>query len=84
MGKKPFSAEAETFRALIKLVRIEAELSQVELSTQLGRPQSYVSDYENGQRRLDWIQIVEIVTICGTTIVEFAKRYQAQARMAQK
>jgi predicted transcriptional regulator len=84
MGKKPFSVDAETFRELIKMVRIEAELSQVELSAKLHRPQSYVSDYERGQRRLDWVQVVEIVTACGTTIVDFAKRYQAQAKLAHR
>jgi predicted transcriptional regulator len=76
--------QSEAFRHLIKLVRLEAELSQVDLSTQLGRPQSYVSDYERGVRRLDWVQVVDVVTACGTSIVEFAKRYQAQCRLGRE
>lgn len=36
-------------------------ITQLQLSEQLGKPQSYVSKYENGERRLD---VVEMLYIC--------------------
>jgi transcriptional regulator with XRE-family HTH domain len=35
-------------------------LTQVQLAEKLGRPQSFVSKYERGERRLDFIEVFEI------------------------
>jgi transcriptional regulator with XRE-family HTH domain len=35
-------------------------LTQDELADRLGRPQSFVSKYERGQRRLDVVELIEI------------------------
>jgi transcriptional regulator with XRE-family HTH domain len=40
--------------------RVLAGLTQVELAGRLKRPQSFVSKYENGERRLDVIELVEV------------------------
>ncbi|HSX49549.1 MAG TPA: helix-turn-helix transcriptional regulator [Cellvibrio sp.] len=40
--------------------RESAGITQSQLSIQLARPQSYVSKYENGERRLDVIEVLEI------------------------
>ncbi|MGG5890690.1 helix-turn-helix domain-containing protein [Falsiroseomonas sp. HC035] len=40
--------------------RLAAGLTQVELATRLGRPQSFVSKYETGERRLDVVEFLEI------------------------
>lgn len=80
MGKGLYSDKRERFRELLRQVRIEAGLTQTELSEKLKRPQSYVSDYERGQRRLDFVAVDEVISVCGVTIVEFAKRYYASPR----
>jgi transcriptional regulator with XRE-family HTH domain len=49
------------FLPLMRDVRISAKLSQVELAQRLGRPQSFVSKYESGERRLD---VIEFIVIC--------------------
>ena len=77
MGRSLYSQKRERFRDLLKQVRIEAGLTQVELSKKLKRPQSYVSDYERGQRKLDWVAVDEVLAICGLRVVEFAKRYES-------
>lgn len=41
--------------------RRAAALSQMDVASSLGKPQSFVSKYERGERRLD---AVELVTIC--------------------
>ncbi len=48
------------FRELMIAARKAAGLTQTELARQLGKPQSYVSKYERGERRLD---IVEFLTL---------------------
>lgn len=40
--------------------RLLAGITQQQLSAKLNRPQSFVSKYENGERRLDFIEIIEI------------------------
>lgn len=56
------SPKYKLFRECILQLRKDAGVSQVELSERLGRPQSYVSKYESGERRLD---VVEFLEVCG-------------------
>ncbi len=48
--------------ALLAKARKEASVTQDELAARLGKPQSFVSSYENGQRRVD---VLELVAIAG-------------------
>jgi transcriptional regulator with XRE-family HTH domain len=48
------------FRELLVGVRKAAGLTQAELSQKLNRPQSFVSKYERGERRLDVIEFGEV------------------------
>lgn len=47
---------------LLRDVRQQKSLTQVEVASRLGRPQSFVSKYETGERRLD---IIELGEVCG-------------------
>ena len=38
-------------------------LTQVQLADKLGRPQSFVSKYERGERRLDIVELLEIADL---------------------
>ncbi len=49
---------------LIK-ARNDAGLTQQQVADKLGRPQSFVAKYENGERRLDVVEFVEIAEILG-------------------
>jgi len=46
--------------------RNRAGLTQRELAARLGKPQSFVSAYENGQRRIDLLEFIAIVSALGT------------------
>ena len=45
----------------------------MELAEKLQRPQSYVSKYESGERRLDLIEISEICKECNASLSEFVR-----------
>ncbi|MCR6652665.1 MAG: helix-turn-helix domain-containing protein [Cellvibrionaceae bacterium] len=54
---------SERYRYLLVLLREAREaagVTQAQLSEKLGKPQSYVSKYENGDRRLDLIEMMEV------------------------
>lgn len=52
---------AQILRRLLIDAREAADLTQTELGQRLGRTQSFVSNYERGQRRVD---LPEFVLIC--------------------
>jgi len=60
---------------LLKQVRTEAELRQVDLAKKLHQPQSFVSKYESGERRLDLLELNQVCRACGTTLLAFVKRF---------
>ena len=55
------SPEYERFRLLLVAAREQAKLTQADVAARLSRPQSFVSKYETGERRLD---VVEFVAVC--------------------
>ncbi len=60
MTKSVFSKGYERFRELLVVTRKSAGLTQAEVAARLGRTQSYVSKYEQGERRIDIIEFLEI------------------------
>jgi transcriptional regulator with XRE-family HTH domain len=44
---------------------------------QLGRPQSFVSKYESGERRLDFLDVLHICRAAGVPMEEFVRRFEA-------
>jgi transcriptional regulator with XRE-family HTH domain len=50
----------KTFRELLIAARKNVNLTQSQLSSRLKRPQSFVSKYERGERRLDVIEFYEV------------------------
>ena len=63
MPKSVFSEEYNRFRQLLIETRKAAKLTQAELSAKLGLPQSYVSKYERGERRLDLIEFLQVAQV---------------------
>ncbi len=57
--------------------REKAGLTQVEVAARLGKPQSYVSKYERGERRLDFAEFVELAEVLSVDVTEFLLAYKA-------
>jgi transcriptional regulator with XRE-family HTH domain len=59
---------------LLVEARKKVGLTQVELSSRLKRPQSFVSKYERGERRLDVIEFGEVARALGVDPPRFLRR----------
>jgi transcriptional regulator with XRE-family HTH domain len=64
----------ELFRRLLVEARTEAGLKQADVAEQLGRPQSYVSKIERGERGVDVIEFMEIAKVIGFDPVVFLRK----------
>lgn len=71
MTKSAFTAKYERFRLLLVEARQTAQLTQVELAKKLARPQSYVSKYERGERRLDVVEFIDVAQALNVDPLEF-------------
>ncbi|HEX9758944.1 MAG TPA: helix-turn-helix transcriptional regulator [Nitrospiria bacterium] len=61
---------------LLRQIRQEAGLRQADLAKRLGKPQSYVSKYELGERRLDLVELNQICKTLKTSLDEFVRKFQ--------
>lgn len=68
--------EYEIFRVSLIKARKDAGLTQVEVAEQLNKPQSFVSKYERGERRLDLSEFIEIAEILSIDVQKFIKQYK--------
>ena len=60
---------------LLVAARGEADLTQVELSSRLKRPQSFVSKYERGERCLDVVEFGEVARALGVDPVRILGKF---------
>lgn len=67
MEKSIYSDEYRQLCALLREIRRSADLTQVQVADRLGVPQSFVSKYESGERRLDVIELRHVAAALGTT-----------------
>lgn len=77
MTNKLWDKDREKLRGLLKDLRKKhANFTQTQLSSQLSKPQSYVSKYESGERRLDYIEIRNICMVLGISMQKFSQLYE--------
>lgn len=76
MQKSIHTRQQHCFLDLLKQIRLEAGLTQVELAKKLETAHSRISDYERGERRLDMIQMRQYCEAVGITLREFVDRFE--------
>lgn len=60
------------FLERLRAARLEAGLTQVEVAQRLGKPQSFVSKSENGERRVDAVEFADLAALYGKAMEELA------------
>lgn len=73
---KKHEAERQRLLELLRQIRIEAGMRQSDLAKKLRQPQSFVSKYESGERRLDLLELHQVCAAVSLSLTEFVKRFE--------
>ena len=65
---------------LLRQIRLEGGLRQVDVAKHMRKPQSFVSNYESGERRLDLLELHQLCEVVGITLVDFVQRLESAIR----
>lgn len=68
----------KVFRELLKELRLARDLTQAQVAERLGLPQSYVSKYETGERRLDFVETVFVCEALEISVQQFAVAFASR------
>lgn len=80
MPKSIYSSEQAKLQLLLRQVRRDAGLTQEDLAAKLKRPQSFVSKYESGERRLDVLELREVCSAMNVTLMNFVNKMERALR----
>ncbi|MDX1486875.1 MAG: helix-turn-helix transcriptional regulator [Acidiferrobacterales bacterium] len=76
MRKSLANRHQSKYLALLREIRNEHGLRQKDVAERLNQPQSFVSKYESGERRLDMLELEQVCEACNTDLTEFVARYR--------
>ncbi|WDE05076.1 helix-turn-helix transcriptional regulator [Thalassomonas viridans] len=81
MANKPWDERRVKLRELLRELRKQNDnMTQGQLGARVGKPQSFVSKYESGDRKLDYIELIEVCKVFGLNMVEFDALYQQKIK----
>jgi len=69
----------ERLRNLLRDLRVAKGLRQVDVAERLREPQSFVSKYESGERRLDFTEVAAVCEALGVSLAELVRRFEENA-----
>ncbi len=78
MPKSIHRPEYESLRELIRELRTEQGVTQVTLSKQMGRSQSFLSDIERGVRRIDILELRDMCRLLDTDLPHFVAELEVR------
>jgi len=78
MTKSTFSSQYHHFLFLLIEARKKLGLRQQDLASRLGKPQSFVSKYELGERRLDVVEFLEIAKAMDIDPVKIIRKLESK------
>lgn len=76
MHQDSYTSHKQKLQGLLRKIRLEAGFRQIDLAQRLGRPQSFVSKYESGERRLDIVELRRVCEVLGISLAEFVRRFE--------
>lgn len=77
--KSVFTTRYQTLKTLLVEARHDAGLTQAQLAAKLSRPQSFISKYERGERRLDLVEFLEVADALGLQPAQFIRNLQRES-----
>ncbi len=82
-GQRPSALSRAEYRQCIELLaetRKKSHVSQTALARRLGKPQSWVAKCEDGSRRVDFVEFIQICEALGVDAPELLKRCRKRVR----
>ena len=76
MARTTYLPETAILKELLRDLRVDAGLRQQDVADAIGRRQSFVSEYETGQRRLDLVELRVVALACGSTLRELVDQFE--------
>jgi transcriptional regulator with XRE-family HTH domain len=76
MASKVLAQQRKKLQAILRQARLEAGLRQIDLAKLLLQPQSFVSKYESGERRLDLLELRQVCHAVGMSLPELIRRFE--------
>lgn len=73
MARSVHSTRYKALRERLVAERVQRGLTQTEVAQRLGRPQSFVSKIESGERRVDVIELMDLLAALEADWVRFLR-----------
>jgi transcriptional regulator with XRE-family HTH domain len=83
LRKTLFSPPYDRFLELLRAARKDAGLTQAEAAKLLGKPQSFITKCERGERRVDVVELVAFCRIYQVRVAEFIHKMGSLPRRAK-
>ncbi|TWT97281.1 helix-turn-helix domain-containing protein [Neorhodopirellula pilleata] len=74
--KNLYTDRQQALLELLRECREQANLRQADVADRLEKPQSFVSKYESGERRLEILELLDVCEAIDTTLVAFVRRLE--------
>jgi transcriptional regulator with XRE-family HTH domain len=74
MKKSVWQEKYKTLATELGEIRKSLGLTQSQLAKKLDKPQSYVSKYENGDRYLDFIEVLAVCEACNADPIQLIQK----------
>ena len=78
--KSIFTNQQKHLQEILRRLRIDAGLRQADLAKRLGQPQSFVSKYESGERRLDLVELRRICIAVGISLNDLIGKFESRLK----
>ena len=78
MAARHWTRQHRAIQRVLRALRQEKGVTQVGLAELLGRPQSYISKVESGERKVDLPELDEICRALGTNLETLVRRYKRE------
>lgn len=84
MEKNLYTERQNALLRLLRASREHAGLRQEDVAERLGRPQSFVSKYESGERRLDVLELYDVCAALEVSLTDFVVALEKQLKKKRR
>jgi transcriptional regulator with XRE-family HTH domain len=63
-------------RNILRQIRQEANLRQIDLAERLSKPQSFISKFESGEKTLDFFEVIEVCEALNISLYDLIKKLE--------